>query len=548
MVKVKINEKVFDIEKGTTVNSIIGMAKLKPKYPILGAFQNNEIVELEEKIRVNSLIRPVDITSPVGLRIYSTSLSFVVIAAAKKIFPKDTLIVQHSLSGGLFMEFEKKKFLNFNDIKKLKEKTTKIIKGNLKIKKERIDIEEGIEYFKSRKQIDKINLLRNIYTKEITIYSLNGIKAFFYGPLVPATGMLKLFDLLYYPGGMVLMFPNRYSPDKVPVFREQKKIFSVFHEFEEWQNVLDVSDVGSLNEAIYNKSISRLVKISEVIHEKKFSYLADKIKVDKKIKLVLVAGPSSSGKTTFAKRLAIHLQVIGIKTATISLDNYFVSREKTPIDKDGKHDFEHIDAIDIELFNEHLIKLIEGEEIELPEYDFRSGKRKYTGNKMKLDNDQIILIEGIHGLNPKLTHYIPNIMKFKIYVSALTQLNIDNYNRIPTTDSRLIRRMVRDSKFRNYTAESTLKRWPSVRKGEGKWIFPYQENADEMFNSALIYELAVLKPEAEPLLREIGPESEVYYEAKRILNFLNYFTALKCNEIPPTSILKEFIGKSAFKY
>jgi uridine kinase len=548
MVKVKINEKVFDIEKGTTVNSIIGMAKLKPKYPILGAFQNNEIVELEEKIRVNSLIRPVDITSPVGLRIYSTSLSFVVIAAAKKIFPKDTLIVQHSLSGGLFMEFEKKKFLNFNDIKKLKEKTTKIIKGNLKIKKERIDIEEGIEYFKSRKQIDKINLLRNIYTKKITIYSLNGIKAFFYGPLVPATGMLKLFDLLYYPGGMVLMFPNRYSPDKVPVFREQKKIFSVFHEFEEWQNVLDVSDVGSLNEAIYNKSISRLVKISEVIHEKKFSYLADKIKVDKKIKLVLVAGPSSSGKTTFAKRLAIHLQVIGIKTATISLDNYFVSREKTPIDKDGKHDFEHIDAIDIELFNEHLIKLIEGEEIELPEYDFRSGKRKYTGNKMKLDNDQIILIEGIHGLNPKLTHYIPNIMKFKIYVSALTQLNIDNYNRIPTTDSRLIRRMVRDSKFRNYTAESTLKRWPSVRKGEGKWIFPYQENADEMFNSALIYELAVLKPEAEPLLREIGPESEVYYEAKRILNFLNYFTALKCNEIPPTSILKEFIGKSAFKY
>ena len=548
MVKVKINEKVFDVEKGTTVNSIIGMAKLKPKYPILGAFQNNEIVELEEKIRVNSLIRPVDITSPVGLRIYSTSLSFVVIAAAKKIFPKDTLIVQHSLSGGLFMEFEKKKFLNFNDIKKLKEKTTKIIKGNLKIKKERIDIEEGIEYFKSRKQIDKINLLRNIYTKEITIYSLNGIKAFFYGPLVPATGMLKLFDLLYYPGGMVLMFPNRYSPNRVPVFREQKKIFSVFHEFEEWQNVLDVSDVGSLNEAIYNKSISRLVKISEVIHEKKFSYLADKIKVDKKIKLVLVAGPSSSGKTTFAKRLAIHLQVIGIKTATISLDNYFVSREKTPIDKDGKHDFEHIDAIDIELFNEHLIKLIEGEEIELPEYDFRSGKRKYTGNKMKLDNDQIILIEGIHGLNPKLTHYIPNIMKFKIYVSALTQLNIDNYNRIPTTDSRLIRRMVRDSKFRNYTVESTLKRWPSVRKGEGKWIFPYQENADEMFNSALIYELAVLKPEAEPLLREIGPESEVYYEAKRILNFLNYFTALKCNEIPPTSILKEFIGKSAFKY
>ncbi len=548
MIKVNINKKNFEIEKGSTVTHAIEKSAHKSKYPTLGAFLNNELVDLGDKLKRDCKIVPIDIKSPSGLRIYSTSLYFVMVAAAKKLFPKDTLMVQHSLSGGLFMEFKKRKLLSFKDIEDLKREARKIIKADKPIKKETVDIEEAIEYFKSLGQTDKMSLFKNVYSDSVTLYSLNGEKAFFYGPLVLSTGVLKTFDLRYYPGGMLLLFPNGSSPDKVPPFREQKKIFEVFHEFEDWQNVLNVCDVGSLNKTVMNGQISQLIKISEVIHEKKISYIADKLRTLDKVKLVLIAGPSSSGKTTFTKRLSIHLQVVGLKTSMISLDDYFVERDKTPVDKDGNNDFEHIDAIDIQLFNEHLIQLFQGKTVELPAYNFKTGKREFNGHKLHLERDQVILVEGIHGLNPKLTHYIPEIMKFKVYVSALTQLNIDSNNRIPTTDSRLIRRMVRDAKFRNYKAEDTLKRWPSVRRGEGRWIFPFQENADMMFNSALLYELAVLKGDADAILREIDMNSPVYYEAKRLRNFLSYFVTLPPDEIPPTSILKEFLGGGSFSY
>ena len=424
-----------------------------------------------------------------------------------------------------------------------------IIKSNIKITKEIVDVEEGIEYFKSIKDKNKIKFLQTAIHENITIYSLGKkMKTYFYGPLVTKTGILKKFDIFPYPGGLVLLFPTPSSPDKVPEFKEQKKIFNVFHEYEDWKKILKVNDVSSLNEFIRNGNISEIIKISEVIHEKKISKIADEIKNNKHVKLILIAGPSASGKTTFAKRLTIHLQVNGIKTAMLSLDNYFVNRDKTPLDEKGEHDFEHIDAIDLALFNENLLDLIEGKEVITPLYDFKEGKRKKEGIKMQLEKDEVIVIEGIHGLDPKLTYYIPDILKYKIYVSALTQLNVDSHNRIPTTDTRKIRRMVRDYHFRKYRAEETLKRWESIRRGEERWIFPFQENADSMFNSALIYELAVLKEQATILLREISPESEVYYEARRLLNFLSYFFTLSTGEIPPTSILREFVGGSSFKY
>ncbi|MCD6578023.1 nucleoside kinase [bacterium] len=549
MLNVKFKGKKIKVEKGTTVLDFLKKIKYKSKFKPLGAFFNNELVNLAETIKRDVEIKIANITSIEGMKIYSTSLSFVLFYVTKKMFPKDNLIVQHSLAGGLYLSFERKKFVSFKNIQKIKRMMKRVIKEDRQIVKEVMGIEDGIEYFKSIKDHSKTKFLQQGINEQIPIYSLGkNMKTYFYGPLVPSTGYLGLFNIISYPGGLVLFFPTPSSPNKIPEFREQKKVFSVFHEYEDWKKVLNVNDVGSLNETIRNGQISQIVKISEVIHEKKISYIADEIKNDKNIKLILIAGPSASGKTTFTKRLSIHLQVNGIKTAMISLDDYFLPREKTPKDRDGNYDFEHIDAIDIELFNNNLMSLIEGEEVEIPEFDFKIGRKKAHGEKLKLENNQVILIEGIHGLDPKLTYYIPDILKYKIYVSALTQLNVDSHNRIPTTDTRKIRRMVRDFHFRKYGAEDTLKRWDSIRRGEARWIFPFQENADAMFNSALIYELATLKDSAVMLLREISPDSEVYFEARRLLNFLSYFFTLPPKEIPPTSVLREFLGSSSFHY
>ena len=549
MIDVKFKGNKIAVEKHTTVKNFLKKVKYKNKFKPLGAFLNNELVNLTEGIKRNCNLRVVDITSIEGMKIYSTSLSFLLFYVSKKLFPKDNLIVQHSLAGGLYFSFEKKTFISLKEIEKIKAMMKKNIKEKREIKREIMGLEDGIEYFKSIKDHSKVKFLEQGINEQITIYSMGkSMKSYFYGPLVPSTKYLNLFEIISYPGGLVLFFPTPSSPNRIPAFKEQKKVFSVFHEYEDWKKVLDVNDVGSLNETIRNGKISQIIKISEVIHEKKISLIADEIKNNKHVKIVLMAGPSASGKTTFANRLAIQLQVNGLKTAVISLDNYFVSRDRTPRDKNGNLDFEHIDAIDIELFNNNLMSLIEGEKVEIPEFNFKKGDRKEHGTFMKLEPNQVILIEGIHGLDPKLTYYIPDILKYKIYVSALTQLNVDSHNRIPTTDTRKIRRMVRDFHFRKYGAEDTLKRWDSIRRGEARWIFPFQENADAMFNSALIYELAALKDDAVMLLRDISPDSEVYYEARRLLNFLSYFFTLSPKEIPPTSILREFLGNSSFHY
>ncbi len=422
-----------------------------------------------------------------------------------------------------------------------------LIKEDIPFEREEVPIDEVVEAFEKTKQRDRLRLLKYWKKDSVYVYKCGTIYDYFYGNMVPSTGYLKKFDLIYYKPGFLLKFPSIYDPNSMPPFEDQKKLFSVFREAEKWAKILDVADVGALNEKIHKEEIGDIIRVSEALHEKKIAHIADMI-TDKRdyVKIVLISGPSSSGKTTFSKRLSVQLRVNGLKPHTISLDNYFVEREKTPRDENGDYDFESIYALDLELLNEHLNKLLNGEEVHIPKYNFVTGKREYNGDILKMSDDFVLILEGIHGLNETLTSGIPSENKFKIYVSALTQLNIDNHNRIPTTDVRLLRRIVRDNRTRGKSAEDTLLGWLSVRRGEDKNIFPYQEDADIMFNSTLVYELGVLKSHAEPLLREIGKTSSAYSEAKRLLQFLEYFMPSKEDEIPQNSIIREFIGGSCF--
>ncbi|EOD01609.1 uridine kinase family protein [Caldisalinibacter kiritimatiensis] len=423
-----------------------------------------------------------------------------------------------------------------------------IIDADIDIKREKISIDKAKEIFQGQGMEDKLRLLKYREKDYIHVYNLDGYYDTFYGYLAPSTGYIKKFALKYYEPGIIIRFPRKQSNFMLPKFEAHNKLAKIFKESEEWGDILEVGDVASLNDKIRDGSFEEIIRISEALHEKKIAYIADKISEDNDKRVVLIAGPSSSGKTTFTERLSIQLKVNGKRPISISLDNYFVNREDTPRDENGDYDFESLEAIDIKQFNEDLINLMKGESVELPIYNFLTGKREYMGNKVQIDKDQPILIEGIHGLNEKLTSLIPHKNKFKIYVSALTQLNIDSHNRIPTTDTRLIRRIVRDAKYRGNNALKTLQLWSSVRRGEEKNIFPFQEEADVMFNSALVYELAILKKYAEPLLKEIDRTNEYYSESKRLLKFLSYFKSANYeSDIPKTSIIREFIGGSCFR-
>jgi uridine kinase len=412
--------------------------------------------------------------------------------------------------------------------------------------KKSIPKEKAKEIFKQFGMDAKEKLLKYREKDSINIYSCGWLRNYFYGYMVPSTGYLKEFSLKFYMPGLIIQFPTKEQPDSIPEFVEQPKLAAVFHESEKWGNILNVGYVANLNETIDEDKIPELIRVAEALHEKKIAQIADKI-TKKNKRLVLIAGPSSSGKTTFAQRLLIQLKVNGLNPITLSTDDYFVDRELTPRDEEGNYDFESLDAVDVELFNDDLTKLIQGHEIQIPTFNFLTGRREYKGKKLKIHKDQPIIFAGIHGLNEKLTQDIPHDKKFKIYISALTQLNIDNHNRIPTTDSRLIRRIVRDSKYRGHSALTTLRIWKSVRRGEERNIFPFQEEADIMFNSALVYELAVLKKYAEPLLREIDDKESEYAEAKRLLKFLSYFKSIDDDKyILQTSIIKEFTGGSCF--
>ncbi len=536
---------------GTPVRDILPQHRSPEGLEYLGALVNNDAVSLSYPVEVDSNVTLLTRGDPHGFQIYYRSMCFLLAKAVKELFPDVRFAVQHSLGTGFFCSFETNGKAGIADeqLQSIDRQMRATVERDVTIERRKIAFTEALRRFEQEKQWDKYNLLRFRNPPKIATYWCENFSDLSHGPLALSTGALSMFRLISYPPGFVLQVPAQENPKELPPFEPQPQLFQIFQEHKEWGRILGVSTVGRLNEIIANKEIGDFIKIAEAFHEKKIARIADHIYQHRdQIKWALIAGPSSSGKTTFAKRLAVQLRVNGLRPVTISVDNYFVNREQTPLDETGKPDFENIETVDLPLFNEHLARLDKGEEVELPSFNFEKGCREYRGQKLRIEPDQIVLVEGIHGLNPRLTQSVPPMHKFRIYVSALTQLNLDSNNRISTTDNRLLRRMVRDNNFRGNPALVTLNMWPSVRRGEKKWIFPFQHEADIAFNSALDYELAVLKPFVEPLLAEIKPHHPQYAEARRMQAFLSSFLGISDHLVPPTSILREFIGHSSFNY
>lgn len=505
---------------------------------------NNKLRELTYRIDDECNLKFLDTSDMDGRRVYTRTVSFIFTMACKELFGDKRVVVEHSLSKGLYCDVHIDRELTEKDIENIKEKMQQIIDSDYKIEKISTTKKEAIKIFEENKMYERAKLLEYKEYDDVKIYKCNGMIDHFYGYMLPSTGYIKIFNLKLYKNGVIVLGPSPQNKNIAIEFEPQPKLADVYQEAEQWSNLLGVDKVITLNKIIENKEYPEIIRTVEALHEKKLSQIADAIKEQEK-RVVLIAAPSSSGKTSFAHRLSIHLRVNNLKPVSISLDDYFVNREDTPLDEFGNFDFESIYAIDLERFNSDLKKLLNGEEISLPKFNFKIGKREETGKKLKIEQNQPIILEGIHGLNPMLTSSIKDEDKFKIYISALTQINLDDHNRIPTTDLRLIRRMVRDYNFRGYSAEKTIMQWQSVRRGENKNIFPYQEEADVIFNSACVYELSVLKKYAKPLLEEITRDNKAYIEANRLLKLLQYFVELEdISDIPLTSIIREFIGGS----
>ncbi len=539
-----------EISKGTSLYDVIKDFDVKMGNPILGALVNNVLEELTFLVFHPVNIQFIDITHPDGMRMYVRGLSFVLYKSINELFPASHLRIDHSVSKGIYCNVTIPDYeLTPQDVIAIKLRMQEIVDADLPFIRMEEETVEVIRKFEAQGLTDKINLLKHRGQNYSSYYKLDGHIDAFYGYMVPSTGYLKVFDLNKYFNGILLQIPKADNPSKVAELIIQNKLFEIFQEFSQWLKILDVPNISDLNNSCSNGKSEVLIKVAEALQEKKIGQIADNIlSRNNQVKIILISGPSSSGKTTFAKRLAIHLIVNGMKPLNLSLDNYFVDRDKTPLDENGNHDYEAVEALDISLFNENLLALLNGEKIETPKFSFETGTRFYDGETLHMQPENVLIIEGIHGLNPRLTNSIPDETKFKIYVSALAAINIDDHNRISTTDNRLVRRIVRDYRYRKYSARDTISRWPSVRKGEEKHIFPFQEEADTMFNSALLYELAVLKPYAEPILLEVQPNQPEYSEATRLLGFFRYLKPLKPTEIPPTSILREFLGGSSFNY
>jgi uridine kinase len=512
-------------------------------YPYTCAIVNNQRMGFLDEVEEPNNIQLLSVEEGEGRRTYERTLTFLTMVAARRIDPGARPCMMYSIRDALYGEVESKKE---NIIPLIKEEINKLISENKEIKKYELTKESAIRKLEREGRSEDINAIRYFSKDTITLYGLDGSFIYFAGPLLPRTGMVKLFDFITFPPGFLILLPERGNINELGPIPQQQKLFEAFLEAKKWEEELEVQSVGDINKSIINGKISNIIKIQEALHEKKISYIADKIK-ESVARVVLIAGPSSSGKTTFAKKLEIQLRVNGVKPFLVSTDNYFVDREKNPLDKDGNPDYDCLEATDYKLLQQQIIALTNGEEVDIPKYNFVTGKRD-KWRRIRLNHNGILVIEGIHALNPILTESISSGLKFKLYVSALSQVNIDNLNRIPTRDSRLIRRIVRDSHFRAIPASETLKRWNAVISSEEKYIFPYQENADEVFNSTLLYELAILRNYAEVTLRAIDYKEKEYAEALRLLNFLSHFLPLMPDEVPPTSILREFIGKSTFKY
>ncbi len=548
MQKFKINGELFKLPKGLTLKEMIEKTEIA-NGRIVAALINNQVHRLNFKPSETCEITTVNRGDELGNRIYRRSLFLLLAKAVYELYPQADLKIEHSLSNGIYCEIIKGTALNQHDLKKIKIKLTNLVKDNFPIKRHVFTTEKLIEIYQEQGFDDKVRLLQyQEADKEHPVYELDGYYDYFYYHMVPSTGYLDKFDLHYCMPGFVLLFPHKENSDKVPEFIDQPKLANVFLDYERLGEILNVGHVSDLNAAIENGKYQEFIRIAESLHERNIAKIADRIYDEIETRrVILIAGPSSSGKTTFAHRLSTHLRINGLEPVAISVDDYFVNREDTPLDEEGNYDFEALEAIDLELFNNDLLQLLQGEKIELPKFNFEKGVREYKGDFLQVQDDQPILIEGIHGLNDRLTEMIPQNHKFKLYVSALTQLNIDQHNRIPTSDTRLMRRIVRDHKYRGHDAPTTIEWWPRVRKGEEKNIFPFQENADLIFNSALIYELAVLKKYLTPLLTRIEKSNPVYFEATRLLEMLDTFLPMPDLSVPKTSILREFIGDSVFR-
>lgn len=548
-VKVKVNDNVKEFPENTLLLNIAAEYQSEYGNDIILAFVNNKLMELFKPIVEDCTIRFVTTAEDAGHKTYIRGMILVLLKAFYAEFGGENIekvSVEYSLGNSLYFDYEGKVPLTEERIKAVKERMHEIVRKDLPFIKRSIDTDDAIELFSKYGMHDKEKLFRYRRTSKTNIYNLDGFEDYFYGYMPPSTGMLKYFDLQLYEEGFVLILPSMKKPTIVEPFVPRKKLYITLRESNEWAKMMEVDNVGALNDLIAQGKFNELVLVQEALQEKKISEIADAIKKEKDKRFIMIAGPSSSGKTTFSHRLTIQLRAHGLKPYPIAVDNYFVEREKTPRDENGNFNFESLHAIDLEQFNKDMADLMNGKTVELPVFNFITGRREYKGNYVNIGKDGILVIEGIHGLNDELSYSLPRERKFKIYISALTQLNIDEHNRIPTTDGRLLRRMVRDARTRGASAQTTISMWPSVRRGE-EYIFPFQEEADIMFNSALIYELAVLKVYAEPLLFGVDRNSEEYVEAKRLLKFLDYFIGAPADAVPNNSILKEFVGGSCFK-
>jgi uridine kinase len=489
-----------------------------------------------------------DITSSSGSRAYTRTLFFVLCKAAHDLFKPCKVAIDIPVSNGYYVNLQIGRPVTLDDAGAIRRRMQEIIDAAMPIHRHETTTEEAIALFDSLHNRSKVKLLKSTGTLFTTYYDIDGYLDYYYGSLLTNTKQIYLFGLEKYYDGLLLRLPSREHPSELGEMTHQDKMFGIFKEHHQWQDILGLRTIGDLNEVISKGYAPQLIQVSEALQEKKIGKIADEIAQRKGIKLVLIAGPSSSGKTTTCKRLSVQLAVNGIKPIGISLDDYFLDRDKTPLDEKGDYDFEHLHALNLPLFNEQLNALFKGEEVELPRYDFPTGKSLMSGKKLKLHDDNILVVEGIHALNPELTAQIPNEQIFRVYASALTTILLDNHNYIPTTDNRLLRRIIRDHKYRGVSAKDTIHRWPSVRAGENRWIFPYQENADAMFNTAMLFELAVIKIQAEPLLQQVPENCEEHAEAYRLLKFLHYIKPIPDTQIPPTSLLREFLGGSSFEY
>jgi uridine kinase len=547
-IRCKNNKKTLNISIGSNLSEIFSLSGLQMEYGPISARVNNKVEGMHYRVYKPKDIEFLDLHNSSAIRAYTRTLFFVLNKAAHDLWPDCTVVIDIPVSNGYYVDVRNNHLITPDDVHALRGRMQQIIDAAVPIHRHETTTEEAIRMFRESRSFSKVKLLEGSGSLYTTYYDIEGYVDYYYGSLLTNTSQLHLFGLEPYYDGMLLRIPSQEEPSKLGPYIRQDKMFEIFKEHHRWQDILGMRTVGDLNDAIAKGYTNQLIQISEALQEKKIAQIADEIASRKTIKMVLIAGPSSSGKTTTCKRLSVQLAVNGLKPIGISLDDYFLDREQTPRDADGDYDFEHLHALNIPLLNEQMNALFRGEEVELPRYNFQKGKSEWSGKKLQLHGKEILVVEGIHALNPELTSQIPDEQIFRVYASALTTILLDNHNYIPTTDNRLLRRIIRDHKYRGVSAQETIRRWPSVRNGENRWIFPFQENADAMFNSAMLFELAVIKQQAEPLLEQVPENCVEHAEAYRLRKFLRYIRPIPEDQIPPTSLLREFLGGSSFEY